>query len=255
MLNIFPRAQAYPLNLALRKFGSPDLVKWLDKNAGSDNPEAEAVWWDRQKELEGSILADIVSGALVATAFQLPISITSTRERISADIWRALTLNSKACTASFRGLSLVEIEVFEDHWASRVWGIQASQELSEDGDSRVDEQSASDMVVSLSEDDETLTIGDSHWLLTGDIQQEIVRQLVVAYPSERWLKSRRVLDGAGSNSDTIAKAFTGSPNWPTLSRHILRKSGMCKLVAHPVDNQPVEDLDGSQAPTGNAKQL
>ena len=93
MLELFPRSPSYPLAEGLRRFGDAELAAWLDQNANSDDQQVQVLYWERMRELERSILPDIRRGVLIASAFQEPISITSTRQRISPDIWAVLELN------------------------------------------------------------------------------------------------------------------------------------------------------------------
>jgi hypothetical protein len=242
MFDLFLRTPSYPLDEALRVFGNAELVEWLDQNQNSQDEVIREMWRTRRRFLENSLTADIRTGALVASAFQRPLSMDSKRTPISADIWNLLDIDYAMCTARFDNLSLVRIEIRENDVLAQIYGrrsarrpafLEVAGEKGEIEDS--DSNQSALAAVSLSEDLELLTIGENEWRLRGEIQQDIIKQLVDAHPTGKFLKSSEVLSHAGSNVDTIAKAFNGSPNWPTLKRFIERDGGLCRLLAIPQD--------------------
>lgn len=79
----------------------------------------------------------------------------------------------------------------------------------------------------LSPDGATLTVHGDVLHIRGDIQQSIVKQLVDAFRDGKRLRAADVLEKAKSSADTLAKAFKGSPNWPTLHRHLRQELGFC----------------------------
>jgi hypothetical protein len=82
-------------------------------------------------------------------------------------------------------------------------------------------------VLDLSPDGVTLTIHGDVLHIRGEVQQSIVKQLVDAFRLGKRLRAADVLSKAGSSADTLAKAFKGSPNWPTLRRHLRLEQGFC----------------------------
>ncbi|HEY8577180.1 MAG TPA: hypothetical protein VIL88_12660 [Devosia sp.] len=237
MFELFPRATAYRLAEALHRYGDPELAAWLDQNASLSDDEVLRLRPKKQEQLLRSIDDDIRDGCLIATAFQKPITISSQRERISFDIWEILRIDVTHASASVGALELSDIKIQENVWASRVYGLTHSRANSAADHMPEADQEAPE--ISLSEDLVCLRIGSASWRLTGEIQQEIIRQLVEAFPNA--LKTARVLSKAGSNADTIPKAFTGSPNWPTLQHYVERFDGNCRLLAVP--QQPAAAFD------------
>jgi hypothetical protein len=79
----------------------------------------------------------------------------------------------------------------------------------------------------LSPDDVTLTIHGDVIHVRGPVQQSIIRQLVDAFRLGKRLRAADVLRKAGSSADSLAKAFKGSPNWPTLRRYLRQEQGFC----------------------------
>jgi hypothetical protein len=233
MFELFPRGKSYPLTEALLRYGNQELARWLAENNSNDAADLP-VRYEKQNALLKSLNYGIRTGALRATAFQLPITISSKREEISADVWEKLSVNVDQGTAEFQGLRLYDIEIAEDAISMRIWGLGPRSYSSESEDAVEDEEDEAE--VTLSEDGELLTIGDARWRFTGEIQQEIIRQLVEAYPGE--LRTAEVLAHAGSNQDTIPKAFNGSRHWSTLSLYIFREEGMCRLLNKPQEVDP-----------------
>jgi hypothetical protein len=81
----------------------------------------------------------------------------------------------------------------------------------------------------LSPDGLTLTIHGDLLYIRGPVQRSIVEQLVAAYRLGKRLRTADVLRQAGSSADSLAKAFKGSPNWPTLRHHLRQAQGFCWL--------------------------
>lgn len=79
----------------------------------------------------------------------------------------------------------------------------------------------------LSEDSAVLTLGREVLSFRGEIQQSILRQLVDAFHAGRRLRTAEVLAHAGSNEDTLKKAFRGNPSWPKLKRVLRWENGFC----------------------------
>ncbi|KKB79722.1 hypothetical protein VW35_04200 [Devosia soli] len=236
MFEIFPRSQSFPLLEALKRYGDPQLVALLEAVSG---PDAASQRREIGRELQRSLLPDLRKEALIATALQKPISCSATRSRISADIWKVLELDVDHGTGSYLNLSLTDIELQENAWVTRIFGLQHVAAVEGDLEEDVTEADESAQIT-LSEDLSKLTIGEKSWRLKGEIQQEIIRQLVEAFPNE--LKTTKVLDQAGSNVDTIAKPFNRSPNWPTLQHYIKRGDGICQLLAVPLETVSDEDV-------------
>jgi hypothetical protein len=150
-----------------------------------------------------------------ATAIELPLRAGSCQTPISREVWQFLMLNFFEGTASGGGLRLIDIRV-------SAAGETSDAGSPADDPHRLPTPSVPKGHVHLSDDDEILVINSVTMILTGEIQQSIMRQLVDAYPSGKPLKTRMVLEKAGSNADSIAKAFSGSPHWKHL-KHVIRQ--------------------------------
>jgi hypothetical protein len=83
--------------------------------------------------------------------------------------------------------------------------------------------------VYLAPDGRVLRIGDSKYLFKGEVQIEIIRQLVKGFTRDERLRTKEVLENAGSQADTLAKAFRGYPGWKRLKVHIKQQRGFCWL--------------------------
>lgn len=174
------------------------------------------------KSLEQRILAKFRSGEMVATALTLPLKADSCRTTISRDVWETLKINFLEDTASGGDLRLIQIRVLAA-------GEASDAEPPADDVHRLPPSSTPNGYVYLSENDEILIIGLVTMILTGEIQQSIMRQLVDAYPSGKRLKTKVVLEKAGSNANSIAKAFNGSRYWTFLKQVIRQEKGYCWL--------------------------
>ncbi|RUT28325.1 hypothetical protein EMQ25_17215 [Arsenicitalea aurantiaca] len=226
MFGMFLPRRSYPLSEAFRVFGDPEIVEWLDQH-----PVGEDIAIEEQREvyrgrLEHELNCAIREYRLVATALRRPLTPQSRREEISADIWGLLELDYASATARLEDIELIGIELHEHpmaHLLGRSFFTNRERAAPNDADDDTD-------LVSLSEDLELLVIGEDRMHLRGEIQQHIVKLLVDAWKEDRDLETRAVLLEAGSNADSIAKAFTGSPNWEKLRRHIVFGNGRCRLV-------------------------
>jgi hypothetical protein len=207
-----------------------DCWKWLSRpvvyqvGAPAQERERAGRYFQLLKTLEQRLLTKLRSGDMVATALELPLTARSGRTEVSCDAWEILELNFLEATASGGRLTLIKIEVW---MASETLGVAPPA----DPDDRQHQTAPppSETRLHLSADDDILTIGSEKLILTGEIQQSILRQLVDAFPSGERLKTKAVLEKAGSNADSIAKAFHGSPNWKHLKRVIQQKQGYCWL--------------------------
>ena len=155
------------------------------------------------KTLAQRVRGNLCSGAMSAMAYELPLKAGSSRTEVSRELWEMLEINFLEYTASGGGLKLIKIEVW---MASETLGVAPPA----DPDDRQHQTAPppSETRLHLSDDDEILTIGSKKLILTGEIQQSIMRQLVDAFPSGGPLKTKTVLDDAGSNADSIAKYYS-----------------------------------------------
>jgi hypothetical protein len=83
--------------------------------------------------------------------------------------------------------------------------------------------------VYLAPDGRVLRIRDSEYLFKGEVQIGIIRQLVKGFARDQRLRTTEVLTKAGSQADTLAKAFSGYPDWERLKAHIKQQRGLCWL--------------------------
>lgn len=82
-------------------------------------------------------------------------------------------------------------------------------------------------MLDLSPDGMALTIHGQALHFRGAVQRSIVRQLVEAHRGGKRLRTSTVLGRAGSSADSLVKAFSGSPHWPTLRRYLRQERGYC----------------------------
>jgi hypothetical protein len=173
-------------------------------------------WWKVRKPMQEAFMERLRRGTLRATGFELPLSISSVRKRIDPELWKLLEPDFETSEARGPGTKIVNIEITEET------GVVVPVERERDAEIR-------SKFVSLSDDDRVLKLGEHTITLRGEIQQTIMRQLVQAYPKGEHLRTAKVLSEAGSNADSLAKAFKGSRHWQILRLKIRQKSGMCWL--------------------------
>ena len=73
------------------------------------------------------------------------------------------------------------------------------------------------------------SIGPVYLAPDGRVLIEIIRQLVKGFTRDERLRTKEVLEKAGSQADTLAKAFRGYPDWERLKAHIKQQRGVCWL--------------------------
>jgi hypothetical protein len=83
--------------------------------------------------------------------------------------------------------------------------------------------------IHLSPDGRVLRIRESEYVFKGEVQIGIIRQLVKAVADDKRLRTKEVLEKAGSQADTPAKAFRSHPDWARLKAHIKQQRGLCWL--------------------------
>ncbi len=130
--------EGLPLSDAIRRFADPDQWRRYDQAATAARGrvrtrlmyvggEPIAGWGaaeqarhdnhllDRRdrawRELQRDFLGRLRSGELVATGFEEPLSLSSERRPVPADVWRSLRPNFKNSTATGAGLRLAGILV------------------------------------------------------------------------------------------------------------------------------------------------
>jgi hypothetical protein len=205
-----------------------DCRKWLLRHvvyqvgAPAHERERAGRYFHLMKALAQRVLEKLCSGEMAATAIVLPLKADSCRTTISCEVWESLEIDFLEDTASGGDLRLIQIRVL-------VAGETSDAEPPADDVHRLPPSSTPNGYVHLSEDDEILIIGLLTMILTGEIQQSIMRQLVDAYPSGKRLKTKAVLEKAGSNANSIAKAFNGSRYWTFLKQVIRQEKGYCWL--------------------------
>lgn len=173
-------------------------------------------WCEIRAPLEQAFLEKLRSGELVAIALAKPVGANSTRDAIGPELWDVIQPDFEHSGASGAGLELIKIEIVARESVPDVSAADATLP----GASR-------SRRIHLSPGDDQLTLDGELMIFTGAIQQTIIRQLVDALEQGRRLRTHDLLTDAGSNADTIAKAFKGSPHWHKLKRILRQKSGYC----------------------------
>jgi hypothetical protein len=179
---------------------------------------------DIREPLERFVVGELRAGARTATALELPMTLKSERIRVPPEFWTFMKLDFKAATAEGNGLSLVEIKIESTPFAQstpseppRSQGPEQCQSI------------GSVEAVRLSDDNAILILFGKKLIFRGSIQQSILRQLVDAHGGDRQLRTFQVLQKAGSEADSIAKAFRKNPHWPKLERIIRQERGFVWL--------------------------
>jgi hypothetical protein len=244
-IDFFPPATEYDLADALCRFGDPEITAWFDQHPRSQD---DAVIEKLRREKEGrwirSIRRDIRNGSLVATAFQEPITISSSRQRISPDVWDILQFDVVYGSARADPLRLSDIKIQENVWASRIHGLLYGSQKNDTGsryveaeneDQAADEPAISD--VPRHEKAElierygalVLKIGEDEMPFRGAKQKAIVSQLVEASLKSDRVRSDDLLGAAESGVDSVPKAFRGYAMWATFLKYYRSEHGWCWL--------------------------
>jgi hypothetical protein len=244
-----------PLEQALRRWNDPDAVRRMDEYERYRGPLIGFVlgrspsryelmhrqWNERRKPLENILVGKLRKGELIGTGLQMPPKPDSRRQYIEEELWELLELDFENSEAKYPGLHLKLVEVLNrSKWEN---ALSSSRQSSEFSGSASQEnrriQGAAETLnlrgreVHLSDDNRILTIFEKRMVIGGRIQQSIIRQLVDAQPTGEWLRSQTVLHKAGSQADSIAKAFAGSPHWPMIRKVLRQQGGQCWLdVGH-----------------------
>jgi hypothetical protein len=180
-----------------------------------------------REPLENDVLGSLRNGRWTATALQLPVTLNSERIRVPAHFWRFLELDFKTASAEGNGLKLVEIEIERLNCDAAVvppttpTDVLSPQPLAPERLRGISDQ------LLLSDDNAVLTLFNEKLIFRGVIQTLILRQLVDAHSEGRRLKTAEVLRKAGSDVDSIAKAFRKNRHWPALNKIIRQEQGVC----------------------------
>jgi hypothetical protein len=232
------------LEAALRAYSPPAAIEELDRigrppnvafapmlsepDPGSPQGWADA-YFSRREVLEAALRDKLIRGDLVATAFAVPVTLASQREIIAPHLWDVLEPNFDESSASGGRLTLAEVEILDPDCSAMVRPSALPDVIPIHDGPLALERPGPRVPISLSDDDRILTIADQRFFLRGEIQQTIMRQLCATLESGNPVRTRDVLDYAGSNVDTFAKAFSGSPHWDALKPYLKQKDGWCWL--------------------------
>jgi hypothetical protein len=186
-------------------------------------------YWQIRGPLEDRVIGNLKNGGWRATALELPITLLSERVRVSARFWGFLTLDFKAATAEGNGLKLVEIEI--EAAPSRQTEHLGGRSIDAPAPQRPESQPPIDISapLHLSDDNAILTLWGEKLMFRGPIQKSILRQLVDAHCDDRRLRTVEILQKAGSEVDSIAKAFRSNRHLPKLKRIIRQEQGFAWL--------------------------
>jgi hypothetical protein len=226
---------------ALRHWCDPDAVKAMERLSyyseripmtilgypATEDERMHGQYCRLREPLENVVLSRLRDGAWIATALQLPVTLNSERIPVPAYFWRFLELDFKTASADGNGLKLVEIEIERsncheaDAPPATPTDVLSLQALAPQ------RHRATSVQLQLSDDNAVLTLFDEKLIFRGTIQRLILRQLVDAHSEDRRLKTAEVLRKAGTEVDSIAKAFRKNPHWPTLKKIIRQEQGFC----------------------------
>jgi hypothetical protein len=192
---------------------------WLFPRSRPPPPPDNALRLERE-EIEARLLSAFLdklrSGELVAIGVEAPLRATSRRIVIARHLWESLRPRFRSSWAEGDGLKIIRVEVLE---ASALASLSGTPNRGHAPSAREDAAQ-----IQLSNDDKVLTIGDEEIVLRGEIQQSVIRRLVDGFYAGKRLRTKDILAHAGSNADTLKKAFRHSPHWPKLSS-VLRQEG------------------------------
>jgi hypothetical protein len=239
-----PLSTALAPEEALRQWCDPDAVKAMDQLSYyaerapitilGGPPTHDEIMHDRychaRAPLEAFLIGQLVAGQWAATAFQLPLTLQSKRMRVPPQFWRFLQLDFKAATAEGNEMKLVEIQIERSPFHS-VHDPTSPALEGPTSESSMRHSSSDGMQVQLqlSGDDSILTLFGEKLIFGGPIQRSILRQLVDAHRDDRRLRTAEVLRRAGSEVDSIAKAFRSNRHWPKLTQIIRQEQGFIWL--------------------------
>jgi hypothetical protein len=170
--------------------------------------------------LESFVIGELKAGRWTASALEHPVTLKSERTLVPAHFWSFLKLDFKAATAEGNQLKLVEIKI---DTAPSTQFKDPNQDGSRQSNEEIVQLGFSD------DDDAIFNLGGERLIFRGLVQQSILRQLVDAYYNDRELRTSEVLQKAGSEADSIAKAFRNNPHWPKLRQIIHQYQGFVWL--------------------------
>jgi hypothetical protein len=182
-----------------------------------------------RQPLEEFVVFQLRNGRWTATALQSPVTLQSERLRVPAKFWDFLKLDFKAATAEGKRLELVEvkIELAPSGQSERSGPPAIESPGPQHRESR--SPSGADQLLHLSDDNAILSLFGEKLIFRGKIQQSILRQLVDAYRDDGRLRTSEILRRAGSDVDSIAKAFRNNRHWPLLQKIIRQDQGFVWL--------------------------
>jgi len=172
--------------------------------------------------LESFLTGNLIAGEWTATALQLPLTLESTRMRVPPRFWRFLELDFKAATAEGNNMQLVDIEIERSPFHSTATALPRIDGSVPDSTRT---STGTQVHLDLSDDDSILRLGSEKLMFRGSIQKSILRQLVNAHRDDRRLRTAEMLHKAGSETDSIAKAFRNNRYWPKLAKIIRQEQG------------------------------
>jgi hypothetical protein len=177
-------------------------------------------WCQLREPLEHRFVNELRAGTLVATALQKPFGLNSQRTKVPPEYWEFLTLDYKNAKASSEDIELVQIKILRPDESE-----DAMADNAPDGQPASLEQN--NEKIRLSDDNAVLTLAGQRLIFRGKKQQAILRQLVDAYRCDQHLKTQRVLESAGTQVDSLAKAFRKNRHWDKLRKIIKQDQGVC----------------------------
>ncbi len=80
--------------------------------------------------------------------------------------------------------------------------------------------------LALSVDGSVLTIDGKQLRIRGPVQQEILRKLVDAHEAGTPIATKAILAHCSPSTDTLRKAFRGSPHWVVLEKYLRQDGGL-----------------------------
>ncbi len=211
----------------LRWYVDSEVREWLDEHADDGEPPhplfpdnlhflRHVEWRKRRFPFERRLLQQLKTGELVATGYQVPMSIVDKRQAIPREMWEVLEPDFYNSAAEGEGLKIIKIEVMEAPLPGSVPYVPRADRKLED-------------LVELSEDSRVLRIDNERYLFRGNAQPQVIRRLYNTFVTGTPELTQVLLSKAGVRCSSIAQVFRGYSEWQLLRRHIRTTSAFSWL--------------------------
>jgi hypothetical protein len=217
---------------AFRRYADPALLARLDELEPHANGFTVGVTEHLHNEYQGlhdaiaqSLIRRLQRGELITRGLVRGAPVAQGKVDVDPDWWAELEICfelDEICGPKRFVMTAVEIREAEpDDAEGQASSSSGQPTLAHSGD----QVRADRGFLHLSETGEVLTVGTTRMVFRGSVHKAIVRQLVQAHAKNEWVRTADLLQRARSRSDTLAKAFSGSRNWPTLQTFLCHRNG------------------------------